>query len=326
MDVIAFGTVFLEVVFGEVPALPGPGEEIYTDQFAFSCGGGAVTVATAASRLGVHAGMSALLGDDLGSRVVEQHCRRAGVDLTPSCYVSGPVTGVSVAVNFGGNRAFISHLPPHPAADRRDLGRWLEVLRAHRPRWCYVHARTGVAPFIAEAHSLGVQVAVDVALGDIADDPGAVIDCARLADVFLPNEEELLALTRASSFDAAVEAAVTWCPCVVVTRGANGAVVARPGRAGAGAKRGGGNNNCTHVREGIAPGPARDRTGAGDAFAGALIGALCQGAPITEAAVAGNAAGSQTVRVLGAVGEVAMDELWVMPPPLTSVLHTRQHT
>jgi len=169
VDVIAFGTVFLEVVFGEVPALPGPGEEIYTDQFAFSCGGGAVTVATAASQLGVHAGMSALLGDDLGSRVVEQHCRRAGVDLTPSRYVSGPVTGVSVAVNFGGDRAFISHLPPHPAADRRDLRRWVEVLRAYRPRWCYVHARTGVAPFIAEAHSLGVQVAVDVALGDIAE-------------------------------------------------------------------------------------------------------------------------------------------------------------
>ena len=312
MDVIAFGTVFLEVVFGEVPALPGPGEEIYTDQFAFSCGGGAVTVATAASRLGVHAGMSALLGDDLGSRVVEQHCRRAGVDLTPSRYVSGPVTGVSVAVNFGGNRAFISHLPPHPAADRRDLGRWLEVLQAHRPRWCYVHARTGVAPFIAEAHSLGVKVAVDVALNDIAEDPGAVIACARLADVFLPNEEELLALTGAGSFDAAVETAVTWCPCLVVTRGANGAVVAELG-------------SSTHVREGIVPGPARDRTGAGDAFAGALIGALCQGAPITEAAVAGNAAGSQTVRVLGAVGEVAMDELWVMPPPLTSVLHTRQH-
>ena len=313
MDVIAFGTVFLEVVFGEVPALPGPGEEIYTDQFAFSCGGGAVTVATAASQLGVHAGMSALLGDDLGSRVVERHCRRAGVDLSPSRYVSGPVTGVSVAVNFGGNRAFISHLPPHPAADRRDLGRWLEVLREHRPRWCYVHARTGVAPFIAEAHSLGVQVAVDVALNDIADDPGAVIDCARQADVFLPNEEELLALTGAGSFGAAVATAVTWCPCVVVTRGADGAVVAEPG-------------SNTDVREGIAPGPALDRTGAGDAFAGALIAALCQGAPITEAAVAGNVAGSRTVSVLGAVGEVAMDELWVMPPPLASVLHTRQHT
>jgi sugar/nucleoside kinase (ribokinase family) len=332
VDVIAFGTVFLEVVFGEVPALPGPGEEIYTDQFAFSCGGGAVTVATAASQLGVHAGMSALLGDDLGSRVVERHCRRAGVDLSPSRYVSGPVTGVSVAVNFGGNRAFISHLPPHPAAGRRDLGRWLEVLRAHRPRWCYVHAGPGVASFITEAHSLGVQVAVDVALGDIADDPGVVIDCARQADIFLPNEEELLALTRASSFAAAVDMAVTWCRCVVVTRGADGAVVAQRGGGREARGRGkqsagaGGNSNSTHVREGIAPGPALDRTGAGDAFAGALIGALCQGAPITEAAVAGNVAGSRTVSVLGAVGEVAMDELWVMPPPLASVLHTRQHT
>ena len=313
MDVIAFGTVFLEVVFGEVPALPGPGEEIYTDQFAFSCGGGAVTVATAARQLGVHAGMSALLGDDLGSRVVEQHCRRAGVDLTPSRYVSGPVTGVSVAVNFGGDRAFISHLPPHPAADRRDLRRWVEVLRAYRPRWCYVHARPGVAAFIAEAHSLGVQVAVDVALEEIADDPGAVIGCARQADVFLPNSEELLALTGAGSFAAAVEVAVTWCPCVVVTRGADGALVAQPG-------------SSTQVREGIRPGPARDRTGAGDAFAGALIGALCQGAPVTEAAVAGNAAGSQTVSVLGAVGEVAIDELLVMAPSLTGALHTRQHT
>lgn len=291
MDLIAFGIVFLELVFGDVPALPGPGEEIFTDQFAFSCGGGAVTVATAASQLGVQAGISVLLGEDLGSRVAEQHCRRAGVDLTPSRYVTGPVAGISVAVNFGGDRAFISYVPPHPAAYRRDIGRWLEVLRAHRPRWCYVHAGPGVTRFLREARSLGVQTALDVALGDIADDAEAVIDCARLADVFLPNTGELMRLTRAGSFAAAVEKAVTWCPRVVVKRGADGAVVAQPG-------------STTHVAEGISPVPVRDRTGAGDAFAGALIGALCQGASITEAVAAGNAAGSQTVSVLGAVGEV----------------------
>ena len=151
MDLIVFGTVFLEVVFGDMPALPGPGQEIYTDQFAFSIGGGAVTVATAASRLGVRAGMSALLGDDLGSRVAEQHCRRAGVDMTACRYVTGPVTGVSVAVNFDGDRAFISHLPPRPAGERRDTRRWLEVIREHRPRWCHVHAGPGVAPFVRQA-------------------------------------------------------------------------------------------------------------------------------------------------------------------------------
>lgn len=297
MDLIAFGTVFLEVVFGDVPALPGPGEEIFTDQFAFSCGGSAVTVATAASKLGVRAGLSALLGDDLGSRVAEQHCRRAGVDLTPCRYVTGPVTGVSAAVNFAGDRAFISHLPPRPAGDRRDTKRWLEVLRAHRPQWCYVHARRRVVPFIREARSLGVKVALAVTLNDIDGDAPAVADCVRAADVFLPNETELLLLTGADTLDEALATAVGWCPCVVVTRGPDGAVVAQPG-------------STTHVREGILPVEVRDRTGAGDAFAGALIAALCQGAPVTGAAAAGNTAGSQTVALLGAVGQVPMDRLW----------------
>jgi sugar/nucleoside kinase (ribokinase family) len=296
VDLIACGKVFLEVVFGDVPALPGPGEEIFTDQFAFSCGGGAVTAATAATQLGVHAGISVLLGDDLGSRMAEEHCRRAGIDLTPSRYVQGPVTGISAVVNFDGDRAFISHVPRHPAVGRRDTQHWLEVLREHRPRWCYLHAGPEVAPFLRDARALGVQIALDVAPNDIDEDAGAVIDCVGLADVFLPNSGELLQLTGAESLAEAIDKAVAWCPRVVVKQGGDGAVVAQPG-------------GSTHVAEGIRPGPVRDRTGAGDAFAGALIGALCQGASITEAAVAGNAAGSRTVSVLGAVGEVPMDRL-----------------
>jgi sugar/nucleoside kinase (ribokinase family) len=290
--------VFLEAVFGDVPALPGPGEEVYTGQFGFSCGGGAVTVATAAARLGVHAGMGALLGDDIGSRIVVQHCRRAGVDMSPSRRISGPAAGVSVAVNFDGDRAFISHLPPVPG--RHDFGHWLAMLRTHRPRWCYLHARPGAAQFIREAGTLGVQVAVAVSLDSIDDHPGDIVDCVQEAGIFLANEAELLKLTGAGSFAAAVDQAVTWCPCVVVTRGADGAVVAQPG-------------GTTPVCEGVQQVAAVDRTGAGDAFAGGLLGALCQGASIADAAVAGNWAGSQTVGLLGAVGEVPMDGLWSGP-------------
>jgi sugar/nucleoside kinase (ribokinase family) len=213
------------------------------------------------------------------------------------------VTGVSAAVNFDGDRAFISHVPPPPAGGHRDTGHWLEVLRTYRPRWCYLHARPGMEPFLRDARSLGVKVAVDVALSDIAADRAALIDCARLADVFLPNEAELLRLTGAGSLVAALAEAITWCPCVIVTRGADGAVVAERG-------------STTYVREGILPVLARDRTGAGDAFAGALIGALCRGASITEAAAAGNTAGSKTVGVLGAVGEVPMDGLWTQEAPV----------
>jgi len=36
LDMISFGSVFLELVFGHVRTLPGPGEEIFTDEFAVS--------------------------------------------------------------------------------------------------------------------------------------------------------------------------------------------------------------------------------------------------------------------------------------------------
>ncbi len=311
MDLIAFGTMFLEIVFGDVPSLPAPGEEIFADEFAISCGG-AVTAASAASRMGVSAGLSTLLGDDLGSRVVEEYCHRAGVDLSASQRVTGPAAGITVVVNYAGDRAFLSYLPLRAQTESREHERWLEVLRRERPAWCYLHAHLGMAGLIREARDLGIRVAVDVGLNEIAANPAAVLACARLADVFLPNAEELLRLTGAPSLSAAIGTAASWGPPVIVKRGASGAIVAgQPGRAGQ-----------TEVTEGIKRVRVRDRTGAGDAFAGALIGALCNGASITEAAAAGNAAGSDTVSRLGAVGEVAVEGLSSAAPALAAAALT----
>lgn len=306
MDVITFGTVFLEIVFGHVPGLPGPGEEIFADEFAVSCGG-AVTVASAASRSGVQASLSTVLGDDLGSRVVEEHCRQARVDLSTSHYVTGRSAGITVVVNFDDDRAFITYLPPRPPTETRETERWLELLRRHRPSWCYLHAGSGLPDLLSQARSLGIKVALDVGHNAIASDRDAVISCARLSDVFLPNAEELRRLTRADSLDEAITAAVSWCRCLVVKRGGEGAIAAD-------------RNSRTEVTEGLRPVKVRDRTGAGDAFAGALVGALCQGAWMTEAAAAGNAAGSDTVNRLGAVGEVEVEGLSVAAPSLAAEL------
>ena len=307
MDLIAFGRVFLEIVFGQVPSMPGPGEEIFADEFAISCGG-AVTVASTASQSGIQAGLSALLGDDLGSRVVAEHCRRAGVDLSPSRHVAGRVAGITVVLNFAGDRAFVSYVPPPAPAGGPDTGHWLEVLRDRRPAWCYLHpSLPGAAALIGQARALGIRVALDVGLNAIDTDPRAVVSCARMADVFLPNAVELLRLTGAGSLIEAIDTAAAWCPCLVVKRGAEGAIVAdRTGR--------------TAVTEGISPVSARDRTGAGDAFAGALIAALHRGAPVAEAAAAGNAAGTETVTVLGAVGEVDVEGLSPATGPLAAAL------
>jgi sugar/nucleoside kinase (ribokinase family) len=295
VQVISFGSVFLELVFGHVKQLPRPGEEIFTDEFAISCGG-AVTSASAAAQAGAQAGLCTVLGDDLGSAVVAEHCARAGVELSPSARVHRRSAGITVVLNFDGDRAFVTHLPPRPPAEPAEIDRWSEVLRRDRPAWCYVHAGAGRADFLREARELGTKAVVDVAFGVIERSPQAVIDCVRLAEVFVPNAEELRRLTGQESLHAAVRVARSWRTTLVVKRGAGGALVADPGVAGP--------DGVTEVTAGVRQVEVRDLTGAGDSFAGAMIGTLLRGATLIDAVAAANSAGADAASRLGAVGEV----------------------
>lgn len=292
---IAFGQLFLELVFGHVPRLPGPGEEIFTDEFAISCGG-SVTIADAARSTGASAGICALLGEDLGSRVAEQHCLDRGIDLGATRRVAGSSAGITVVLNFDGERSFVTHVPRRPAGEVPELERWHAVLDEVRPTWCYVHAGPGVADLLRRARALGTRVALDLSFGSIERDRDAVVECAGLADVFLPNEAELARLTATASLDEAVRVASRWCRALVVTRGPDGALVAGP-------------DGITTVTVGVRHVEVRDRTGAGDSFAGALVGALVGGAPLLEAVAVGNAAGSAAVGRFGGVGEVHVEGL-----------------
>jgi sugar/nucleoside kinase (ribokinase family) len=289
LDMISFGSVFLELVFGQVPKLPRPGEEVFTEEFAVSCGG-AVSSASAAAAAGARAGLCTVLGDDLGSRVVTEHCARRGVDVSPSLRVRHRSAGITVVLNFDGDRAFVTNVPAQARRGPAEVDRWRGVLRTIRPRWCYLHAGHAVPGFMREARELGCKIALDVSLGDERQGD-VVIDCVRLADVFIPNEAELQRLTRTDDTVAAVAAAGAWGTPLVVKRGAAGALVVSP-------------DGVTEVAEGVRRVRVRDLTGAGDAFAGAMIAALLRGSPLTEAVVAANAAGSEAVARLGAVGEV----------------------
>jgi sugar/nucleoside kinase (ribokinase family) len=290
LDVISFGSVFLEFVFWPVRQLPKPGEEIFTDEFAISCGG-AVTSATAAAQAGARAGLCTLLGDDLGSSVVADFCAREGVDLSPSTWVHRRTAGISVVLNFDGDRAFVTHLPRRPGAEPGEIGRWREVLRRERPAWCYLHAGPRVIDLLREARELGTRAVVDVNLEEVEQDPEAIVECVRLAEIFVPNQEELRRLTGQDTLEGAVASAAGWGSRLVVKLGADGALVAAP-------------DGVTQVREGVQQVEVRDLTGAGDAFAGTMIGALLRGAPLTDAVAQANAAGSAAASRLGAVGEV----------------------
>lgn len=291
MDVVTFGSVFLEIVFGHFDRLPHPGEEIYVDTFAFSCGGGAIGASVAARRAGASAAMASVLGDDLGSRLAQDLALREGVDISLCPRVDGPAAGITVVLNFDDDRAFITHVPPRPADEVLEPETSVEVLRRLRPTWCYLHASPGAADVVRHARQMGIRVALDVSPEAIDRARPEVLEGAQLADAFLPTEHELLLLTGAPDLNEAIAIAAPWCPWLVVKRGPRGAVVVE-------------NGGAREVTAGLRDVVVRDRTGAGDAFAGAMIGTVARGGDLLAAVAAGNAAGSAAVARLGSAGDL----------------------
>lgn len=206
------------------------------------------------------------------------------------------VTGITTVFNFEGDRSFVTHVPRRPAGEPPDSARWRDVLRGYQPAWCYLHAGPGIQDLLHEASELGIRTLLDVSLDAIGRSARDVIECVRLADIFVPNQAELVLLTGADHPESAIKVAAQWGTLVVVKRGADGAVIVGP-------------DGIALVTDGIAAVEVADRTGAGDAFAGAMIAALVRGARLPQAVIAANAAGSEAVARLGAVGPVEVEGL-----------------
>ena len=111
-----------------------------------------------------------------------------------------------------------------------------------------------------------------------------------LADVIVPNAGEAALLAGVADAEEAAVSLSRTVPTVVVTRGAEGAVVAQRGE--------------IVSRVPAAAVTAVDTTGAGDTFTGVLVARLAQGAAQADALAAASAAASLTVTRPGAAASM----------------------
>jgi len=293
------GEAFEDLVFLGLDRLPGPGEEVKTDAFHATIGGGAVITAIGAARLGVTTSIVSALSDAAVVRL-----RRERVRVTNLRRAREP-HAITAALSTATDRTFVTfngvnaQLEPrllaalatttathvHLALGPRDLARWTRLVTTLRRR--------------------GVSVSWDFGWNEslAADDLlPALIDALDL--VFL-NELEAPLYGRAATLEGAYPRLRTPHSNVVVKLGDQGSRWLRAGG------------------DVVMPAPvvdAVDTTGAGDAFnAGFLTAWLRRAAPATCLAT-GNSVGAASTRRPGGIdGLPAARDL----PPLLSPPRTR---
>lgn len=265
VDVFVQGTVFLDIIFTGLAAMPKNGTEVWAEGMG-SCPGGIANLAVAAARLGLKTSLGAAFSDDDYGDFCWRSLEQERVDLSRSQRYPHWHTPVTVSVSVGGDRRMITHGHDAPQSATDMIGTVprarsvLLDLDAERP--------------LGEGHperQWVEQAAADGALlfGDVGWDPTdewspIVLDQLKHCHAFMPNSVEAMAYTRTDSAHDALYALADLVPLAVVTNGRDGALAI----------------DSSTGEEASVPAlrvDAIDPTGAGDVFdAGMVVGSLAQ--------------------------------------------------
>ncbi len=283
--VVVVGSFVVDLVV-EVPHLPRLHETMLARSAARHLGGKGFNQALTAARMGAAVHMIGRIGDDDGGRAFLAGLAREGVD----------AAGVSVDPDAGTGFAMPMVVP--------GVGNSIVLVPGANASLGAAHAAASVGA-IRAASALLVQQEVppeaSIAAARLARSAGVpvVLDPAparsvpellALADWVVPNEPEAEALVGSPIVDvasgfAAAERLAEGRSGAVVTLGARGVVVVS------------GSERIFVPPFDVA---SIDPTGAGDAFAGAFVVALAEGATVAAAARIGAAAGAFAVTRVGA--------------------------
>ncbi len=294
---ICAGEFFLDLIFHGLEDLPTLGQELKTDNFAFSLGGGAAITAAAAARLEQETGLLTAWGDSALDQAARDNLSSFGVDALGSKVHEGLTSGLTVAVSTTADRYFLTC----PGANRfvEDLilsPDAFEVLS----RADHVHLAltpTNWAPFRLLSKELQARDAT--VSWDLGWDPEAAesSDFRRICkelDVLFLNEMEALRYTNSETVQLALERFSSSRNVVVIKRGARGVIASESGAAS--------------VEAAGLEVEVVDTTGAGDAFNGGFLQAWMKQRPLKDCLRAGNICGGLSTRQPGGVASLPSRE------------------
>ena len=270
IDVFVWGTVFLDIIFTGLDALPKGGEEIWADGMG-SCPGGIANLAVAARRLGLRTSLAAAFSDDAyGDFCWETLADFERVDLSRSRRFAGWHSPVTVSMAVDRDRGMVSHGHPPPIGPTELIGRppraravMAELAEGRQLRGA------GEPTWVEKAREDGALVFADVGWDPSGRWSREVLDQLEVCHAFLPNAGEAMAYTRTSTPTEALYSLADLVPLAIVTNGENGAMAI----------------DSATGEEAVVPAlrvSALDPTGAGDVFSAAIVLGTVAGWPLLQ--------------------------------------------
>jgi sugar/nucleoside kinase (ribokinase family) len=225
-DIVVVGELNADLILsGDV--VPAFGQvEKWIDRADLAIGSSAGIFACGAARLGLKVAFIGKVGADPFGDFMRQAIASRGIDTSAVQVDPSIKTGLTVILNRGTDRAILTFPGSIPLLryDEIDLDCVGQARHLHLGSYYLLdQLRPDIPRLFLEAHRRGLTVSIDTNYDPLERWDAGIQPALTHADVFLPNETELLAISQAPDIPTGMQRIASLGPAVVVKQGGQGA-------------------------------------------------------------------------------------------------------
>ncbi len=299
-DVITFGDLCVDLILSGADVTPQFGQvEKLIEDYTLEMGGSCSIFACQASRLGLRTALLGRVGADSFGQLVLNRLNEAGVTTSYVSIDSSLKTGLSLAFCPPGDRAILTYPGSIHALTPSDVSdEFLSSARHLHHGSHYLH--TGLLPVMPEifrrARTLGLSISLDTNWDPAETWNGNLPQLLSMTDLFMPNDQEALRISRKPTLDEAAETFLNFgVQAVVIKEGARGARVY---------------TRDTFIQRPVQPVSGGDSIGAGDSFDAGFLAGWLRGLPLEQCLQIAMACGRSVASKIGGVaGQLRWEEI-----------------
>ena len=296
-DILALGELNVDLLLNRIGGFPEIGKEIFAQEMTLTLGSSTAIFAANAATLGPKVSFLGMIGRDSFGDVVKSSLRQRKVDISNLIEVDDAATVLTAILNYDNDRANVTYPGAMSRMGVKDIRP--EIIREAK----HVHISSiflqetlhrELYEIVKLVKDCGATLSMDVQF-----DPEETweFDCAQilpLVDIFMPNEQELMAITRKDSVEEAIAVIRPYANVTVVKMGTRGSLV------------------VTREQEHFLPAMLNksvvDAIGAGDSYNAGFITGYVQGKDLETCQWLGNLTGAINTTAAGGTGAFSSKE------------------
>ena len=296
-DILVVGELNVDLILNQIAAFPVIGKEILADDMELTLGSSSAIFASNISTIGASVAFLGSIGQDQFGDLVMDSLQDKKVDTKFIIRSNQFKTGATIILNYGEERAMVTH----PGAMNELKAENITEQQLCTARHLHVSSiflqpalLKGIINLFAKAKVCGMTTSLDIQWDP---DEKWDVDFEKLlpfVDIFLPNEKEIMAITKKDNIEQAVEKLLPFAKTIIVKMGNKG-------------------SRAYHENKMIEADPflnaeVIDAIGAGDSFNAGFLSQFIKNASIAKCLDYGNIMGAINTTAAGGTGAFSSRE------------------